>query len=477
MRTNRSYGLMTRLAVEGIEANATAPGEEVVAAPVEAGADSLEADLVEVNSDVVELQDGEAGTEEAAEVVEEMEEAAVALESIAANGGLDRNGARMWNLYAASLNRRVGLPENHKLLSVESFGGTADRVSTTRLAAESIADKAKELWAKIVEMFRSAIAAIVAVWNRLFDGATKMKARAEKLYKAATDNKATDKKENFENQKLAENLHQGGTVDAKKAAQAVLDETSVLTTITKASIQFAGQASQMIEAGDIGMLTQLTQTIHGAANSGFTKVGDAASVGMGNPGEGLELMRGDELPGNKAVIAIVPTAGAKPDALGKVGFKLGIFDASKKVADKAQLATLATGDIQAIAKTIQQAADHLLSYKSAQKEAEAAAKKVIALAEKKAKETVRAEAGADAGIVDKAKAAGKALLAGSDERAIAKGAMNSVVNSAPPLAAFALNAGGYVLQYGEQSLKQYGAAKTEEKPAAAAAAAPAKAAA
>jgi hypothetical protein len=475
MRVNRTYGIMTRLAVEGIEANATAPGEEVVAAPVEAGADSLEADLVEVNSDIVEIQSDEAATDEAAEVVDEMEEAAVALESIAANGGLDRNGARMWNMYAASLNKRVGLPDNHGLLSIESFGGTSDKVGTTKLAAESIADKAKELWGKIVEMFRSAVAAIVAVWNRLFDGATRMKARAEKLIKAATDNKATDKQANFENQKLAENLHIGGNVDVKKAAAAIQAEASVLGNIAKMAGQFANQAVSVVEKGELGLLTELAHTAMGPAQHGFSKVSDAASVGMAAPGEGLELHKSEELPGNKAIIAIVPIAGAKPEAFGKTGYKLGIFDASKKVAEKAQLATLSNDEIKAVAKQIALAADSIIGYKSAQKEAEAAAKKVIAMAEKKAKETVRAEAGADASVVDKAKAAGKAMMAGSDERAVAKGAMSIAVNSTPPLVAFALNAGGYVLQYGEQSLKQYGAAKKEEKPAEGAAAAPAAA--
>lgn len=462
MRVNRTYGgIMTRLAVEGLEAAAVAPGEEVQEAPVEAGADSLEADLVEVNQDIVEMQGDEAVVEEAAEVVEEAEETAVALESIAANGGLDRNGARVLNILAASLNKRLGLPSNHGTISIESFGGTADRVSTTRLAAESFADKAKELWGKIVEMFRSAVQAVIAVWNRIFDGATRMKARAEKLVKASET--AKDGSGTFENQKLAENLHIGGTVDIKKAAEAVSSEASVLSLISKNSIQFADQAAKMVESGDLGMLTQLVQTTHHVTSQGFTKVADAATVGLGAPGDGLELFRGEELPGNKAIIAIVPTAGAKPDALGKVGFKLGMFDASKKVGDKAQLQVLSKADIKAIADKIRLAADALIGYKSVQKEAEAAAKKVIALAEKKAKETVRGEAGADAGMVDKAKAAGKALLAGADERAIAKGAMSAVVNATPPLAAFALNAGGYVLQYGEQSLKASGSAKAEEK--------------
>jgi hypothetical protein len=468
MRQNRNYGIVARLAVEDIENNAVVVGEEPVAAPVEAGADSVEAELVEVNSDIVEVAQDEAIVDDAAEAVDELEETAVALESIAANGGLDRNGARVLNLHLASINRRLGYPDNHKTMSVESFGGTADKVSSTKLAAESIADKAKELWGKIVEMFRSAVQAIVNVWNRLFDGATKLKARAENLTKAANTAKAAGGG-TFENQTLAANLSIGGVVDVKKAAAAVVHEASFLQAMTKASVQFAEQATRLIESGDTGLLTQLTQSVQGPATQGFAKVSDPASVGMAAPGEGLELMKSEELPGNKAVVAIVPVAGATAAALGKVGYKLGTFDASKKVAEKNELPVLSSGDIEAIAKQVAQAADHLLSYKSAQKEAEAVAKKVIALAEKKAKETVRAEAGADAGVVDKAKAAGKALLAGSDERAIAKAAMSTVVNAAPPLAAFALNAGGYVLQYGEQSLKAAGKKTEAAKPEGAAA--------
>jgi hypothetical protein len=471
MRINRTYGIATRLAVEELEDNAVVAGEEpvVVAAPVEAGADSVEAELVEVNSDIVEVAQDEAIVDDAAQAVDELEETAVALEEIAANGGLDRNGARVLNMHLASINRRLGYDESYGTLSKESFGGTADKVASTKLAAESIAEKAKELWGKIVEMFRSAVQAIVNVWNRLFDGATKLKARAENLAKAAADTKGEAASQTFENQTLATNLAIGGTVDAKRAADAVAREAAELPALSKANVAFAETVLKALEQG--GSVEAVVQAagLNGGLASHFAKVADAASVGLADPGEGLELAKSAELPGNKAIIAIVAGTDAKPGALGKCGYKLGMFDASKKVADKTQLKVLPTAEVQAIAKTIVAAADHLLSYKSAQKEAENIAKKVIAAAEKKAREGAQAEAANADGKMNQVKEGAKAMLAGSDERAIAKGAMGSVISSVPPLAAFALNAGGYVLQYGEQSLKQYGKKAEEKKPEGAAA--------
>jgi hypothetical protein len=469
MRQHRNYGIVTKLAVENLEDNAVVPGEEPVATPVEAGADSVEADLVEVNADVVQIVQDDAIVADAAEAVDELEDTAVALESIAQNGGLDRNGARVLNMFMVSINRRMGYPDNYKTMSVESFGGTNDKASQTKLAAESIAEKAKELWGKIVEMFRSAIQGLVNIWNRLFDGATKLKARAENLAKAAAENKGEKSGDTFENQTLATNLQLGGNINVKEAAKRIAQEASVLETISKASIAFAGKAASLVESGDLGMVTQLVHDVAGPTQQGFAKVADAASVGVPAPGEGVELFKSEELPGNKAIIAFVPGAGANAAALGQAGYKLGTFDASKKIADAAKLPVLSTQDVVEVAKQISLAADSLLSYKKYQQEAEAAAKKVIALAEKKAKETVRAEAGADASMVDKAKAAGKAVMSGSDERAVAKAAMSLVINSVPPLAAYAINAGTSALQYGEQSLKQYGKKVDEKKPEGAAA--------
>ncbi len=468
MRVNRNYGgIKTRLAVENLEDNAVVPGEEVAAEPVEAGADSLEADLVEVNNDIVNVQQDEEIVDDAAEVTDETEELATTLESIATTGGLDRNGAKVLALYAKSLNKRIGEAATHGMLATESFGGTGDKVATTKLAAESFADKAKELWGKIVEMFRSAVAAVVNVWNRIFDGATKLKARAEKLAKLAQDNKGEKGAESFEDQKLAENLSIGGQVDVKKAAEAVAREAGDLPNMSKANVSFAETVLKAMEqGGSAEAVVQAAASLSNQMTSGFAKVADPASVGMGAPGEGLELAKSPELPGNKAIIAIVAASGATPAALGKVGYKLGMFDASKKVAEKTQMPVLATGDIQALANTIKAAADHILAYKSGQKEAEAIAKKVIAAAEKKARETASENAKGADGKMNQMKEGAKAMLAGSDERAMAKGAMASVINALPPLAGYALNAGGYVLQYGEQSLKQYGAKKAEAAPAA-----------
>jgi hypothetical protein len=454
MRNHRIYANLAR---EEIEAVAVPPGEEAPAAPIEAGADSLEADLVEVNNDIVEIDNTEGAVDAAAEVAGEMEAATESLRIIASNGGLDRNGAILLNQMHASWNRRLGLPENHKTLSVESFGGTAGRAGTTQLSAEGLAEKAGELWGAILEMFRNAAKAIVAIWNRIFDTATKMKARADKVVSAAGATKGEATSKTFESQKLAENLHINGTVNVGAAAQAIVQEASVLSAMANHAASFATGAAKSIEQGGADALSFLTAEARKMTGQGFTKVGDPASVGASAPGEGLELWKGEALPGNKAVIATIPSDGTSAAAIGKAGYKLGVFDASKKVADKTQLPTLSAVDVGTAAKKISEAADLVLGYKKAQKEAETAASAVIAAAEKKAKEGGK---GADGKPVEGA-------IADADARAIAKGAMSMVVNAAPPIAAFVLNAGSYVLQYGEQSLKQYGAApkKEEAKPA------------
>lgn len=452
MRT-RNLALMGRLATEEIEENAVVPGEEAATEPVEAGVDSLEADLTTVNDELVEVQDTETSTDEATEVVDELEVAAESLRNIAKNGGLDRNGSIILNLHLESLNRRVGLPDNHSVLSIESFGGTNSRIGNTQLAAESIAEKAKDLWKKIVEMFKKAIAAIVGLWNRIFDGATKMKARAENLVKAAEGMKNPgEAPKTFEQQKLAEQLHINGTVDAKVAAKEVNDVAMLLSSLTQSSLKAAESLNAAIESGDLAKLKGVAAEARKQLPS---KVADPASVGLGAPGEGLELYReADAWPGNKALIAIVPASDdAKPEVVGKIAYKIGTFDASKKVAEKAQLATLSPSDVVAIAKQIANAADGVLKYKPEQKKSEEAGKKVVALAEKKANEAP-AE-GAEGG---------EGKLSGADARNLAKGAMALAIHAAPPIAVYALNAGGAVLQYGEQSLKQYGkSAKAEDK--------------
>lgn len=462
MRRMRTGGIYGRLAIEELE-NGAAPaaGEgtdpAVAAEPIEAGIDSLEAELVEVNDDLVEIQADEQTTEEAVEVAEEMEAAVESLNVIAGNGGLDRNGAIILNQLQASWNRRLGAPANTRSMSVESFGGANSRIGQTKLAVEAIQDKAKELWSKIVELFRSALKAVGAMWNRIFDGATKLKARAEKVLKAAEGAKGEANAKSFENPKLAESLQIDGKVDAVKAAEIVAETAGLPEFIAQIGARHADLVAAMVESGDMEKLKAIVADGRKDAVANHTKVADPASVGMSNPGEGLELWKGEALPGNKAVIAIAPTEGADAAAVGKMNFKLGIFDASKKLGEKVELVVLSPADAVTVAKKIVAAADEMAKYKQAQKAAEAAANKVIALAAKKAKEAPAKE--------------GEEKLNGADARNLTKGAMAMVINAAPPLAAYVLNTGASCLQYAEQSLKQYGKpAKAEETAPAAAAA-------
>jgi hypothetical protein len=332
-------------------------------------------------------------------------------------------------------------------------------------------------------MFKKAVAAIGAVWNRIFDGASRLKARAANLEKAAGAVSGEAKGPTFENQTLAENLHINGTVDAKAAAAAIVAESNELAALTERSIKFAEGTISAMTAGpqqETQSFTTIIKSAKDLATGGFSKVADAASVGISQPEE-TELFKGKALPGNKAIIAIVPASTDQNDektglGLRHSGYKLGIFDASKKVAEKAALKTLSAADIGAIAKQMGEAADKVLAYKAEQKKAEGVAKEMIATCEKISGETMKANVKADFGDDSETKRAAVASSVlgwanGKVGQAIAKCAVNMVLNVAPQVAGYVLNAGGSVLQYGEQSVKQYGKTKEEKKPEAAAAAA------
>lgn len=502
MRHQRLYG---RLAREEIEAQAAAQPDpnadplvaaaeapatvEEGAAPAEVlpeGSDGLEAELISVNNDIVDLQADEASNDEAVEVIDEMNVAVESLRIIAGNGGLDKGGAQLLNLMQASWNRRLDLESNHNTLSTESFGGSNSRAGQTVLAAESIAEKAKGVWATIVELFKKAMAAIADIWKRIFDGAAKTKARAEKLIAVAKAVKGAANASNFEDKGLADALHINGKVDVKAAVKALETESNQLAALSQHAIAFAGEVEKSITSGSEGPNAVLQKAAALAQGGGFSKVADPASVGM-SAMEGVELFKGAVLPGNKAIVAIVPVLQGEVNAavLKNVGYKIGIGDASRKAPENGQLTTASPQDVVALAEEMVKIADKVSHYQPLQKQAEAEAKKLIAAAEKAAR-----AAGTDASNkqmdedgMNKDSTGGKAIAAlqgwaaGVAGQQVAKAAMSLVTNAAPPVAAYVLNAASAVLQYGEKSLKQYGANKPEEKKPAEGAAAPAAAAA
>lgn len=455
MRNHRLYSSMAR---EDNEANAVTPEQEAAAAAaapevplVEGGAESLEADQVAIADDLTAVQADETTVDNAVEVAEEMEIAVESLRIAAANGGLDRNGAQMFANQKAAWAKRLDAPKSQGQLSIESFGATGGRAGQTTLTHEEEEKNLRSLYDTIAAFLKSLMDKVVALWNRLFDGATKLKERADKLKAGKFDGEPAAK--TFNNPTLAKALHIAGKVD-------VVNDLTVLNALAEAvqplvntMMTFGDAIGKAIEAGNAEEVAEMTALMK-MPGSSETKVTDPAQIGLSNPGEGLEMFKGMELPGNKTMVAIRATQ-ANAKLAGKVGYRLGTFDTSKKVDEKLEMPVLAPADISKVAETISKLAGHVLSFKATQSKVEGETKKILASAQKKAKASADANTG----------------NAGVDVDSV-RGVLRSITTLGPVLTNYLVSAGGAAIQYAEQSAKQYGG-KAAAPAAAPAAGAPA----
>lgn len=147
---------------------------------VAAAADSAVDDASEAGESVV----------EDSEVIEELDDAKAALEEICEdmrislqNGGMNPDMARMAKRYADRTLARVGMTS--PMPSCEAFGGFGDRFVATSVSLEAIGDRIKEIWEKIKAWFNSMWKNIRTYWQKVWDAAPKLKARAEALRQKA----------------------------------------------------------------------------------------------------------------------------------------------------------------------------------------------------------------------------------------------------------------------------------------------------
>lgn len=135
----------------------------VDAAEVDEVANAIEdaevaADNLEESADILEqgVESGEGVSEETAQAVE------VAVESAL-------------NMLGASHRQRSLLP------SLESWGAGQSRLSSTKFALESVTDKIKEIWKKIVEFVKMIAQKVVDFFAKFFDNTDRLKKNAAKM--------------------------------------------------------------------------------------------------------------------------------------------------------------------------------------------------------------------------------------------------------------------------------------------------------
>jgi hypothetical protein len=115
-----------------------------------------------------------------------LEAIAAELEAAAGAGGMTKQAAEVMLPNAISCSKHLGM-NSPMVQSMESFNNPSTRMQATRISMETVGETLKKVWEMVLKAIAAAWDAVMSFFDKLFDVAPKIKARAEQLtQKAAT---------------------------------------------------------------------------------------------------------------------------------------------------------------------------------------------------------------------------------------------------------------------------------------------------
>jgi len=447
MRRMLSVGRGLVAAMEEEEVKVVAP-----VAPVEGGepveeptvvipdnADSPETEMIEVVEAAADGEEQEAVIEETTEIVEALESIADALAVSAANGGLDKHAAAAVGIATQYMYDRVGI-KTKSMPALESFGGTSTRIGSTQLALEDIKDKIKTIWAAIIAGIEKAIQMAKDFYTKVFSSFEKLGARAEELAKKApaVGDKAANSE--IENERLFKSLNLSGKIEVDKLVNNDALKIAIGSIVGKEFFINSAKeyAKDMADAKTDEEFIASLKIPGMPMEAFFSEISNPESEGFEKPKDGLTLYKSDELPGGKTVVYRIPKSELTgKDALAVFGKNgLGATFAAfnpKAEAKDGKLPVLSKEQAANMAKFISDLCKTAENYKKNLDEVNRAKNELITASKKMAS--------SDADI----KAA----------RIVATTAASNIDQPAAAINVYALGTFKAMLDYIEQSLKEY----------------------
>lgn len=429
-------------------------GERDVTDEVPDNADGLETGLLEVADETAEGEDISEDVDEGVETAEALESLRIVVKNAAANGGFDRHGAATAKVALEGLYKRAGfnLKKIQAVPALESFGGVSDRVRSTLALEADIKQKLSNVWEAIKKAIQTAIDFVIGLYNKLFDKATKLEARAKKVAEVAGKLSGTPKNKVFESKELGQALVLGSAVPGDSAgAKRVLevlntvfkDYPSFVDTLDKAAGYVADQkADAVMEVLEKGQISLGLEKISNPSSAGF-QVADGAAV-----------ERSAEMPGGKALVLVLDASdpskstGAigdfnpKSPAQAPNGGKIPVLDTKEKIID--------------MANVIAEIAAHVKNAKGLVGKATSAKKKLQSYCDK-------AAAKAGKGGADDAEGKENGAAVGGAASAL-RGVLALIDKPFAAINTYSLETGMRLLHQAEASVKEFGG-KAEAAPA------------
>lgn len=415
---------------------------EAEAEQVEDNATGLETELMDIAESEGEVDQVNERVEAGFEVVETMEAYREALSTALESGGLNRHGARMYQIGLEALYQRLDL-EMPRPISLESFGGASKQMSASQLSLESLGAQIKAIWEKIYKAIVAGLQMAGQLAEKIFNGAVALEARAKQVAAKVQSAQGQPSAREIDDQQLAAALFVPGG-----------NPLNGMLSVSKVAKGLAAAYPKMLQAADAAV-SQLTNT------TGLTQTDSESTTaypwtpqllqGWASNQNGNRLMS-DVLPGGMILEFFISD---------QVQHSSAQMDQEVEAPSNVKLPVLSAPQAGTVAKQVLELAGIAKQSKAEVAKAQAVGKKLAQVAQSFAS---RADM-EDGDARQKAEFTRGAVLA-------IKKALEEPFKS---FNVYAIRTGNAALSWAEKSAALYGAGAAAAKPAAPAAEAPAKA--
>lgn len=326
-------------------------------------------ELLEVNEVAAEIDQTHEAVAEAQESTDQLEEVAAALESmIEAGRGLSADAARFAHQSVSFATRKFGIAT--PMPAMESFStGASGQFGQTKASLEGIKETIQKIWTWIKSQLAKLRAHMKDFWLKTFDGAARLKKRAEAMMKKAEGVSGAAKETQVTvSADLVGKLHVGGKLGdiAAELAGFKTVTDALLGKVTEEMVKGAEECSTAIKGISFDSTEKLNDGISKylvgrakVSNAGKQVANKDASGEKAHAwvkGEGMTASRTEELIGGSAVYFFA----AGGDATGIDGLKADAKTSGKvlAVAEKApetketKVTTLSGGAVSKICEEV-----------------------------------------------------------------------------------------------------------------------------
>lgn len=196
------------------------------------GENIVEGDLVEAAEDEAEINEADDEAEELEDTSESLESFLMAAQLGKAQGGWTEGEALAYGLGLDATLKRLGGSSSDLMPSLESFGGSRERLESTISVENKIKDAIISIWEAIKRAVNKVVAFVRKWYVKIFDGASRLKKRAEAIRKKAENTTGSAKEKKIATSTLSQ-LHKSKSMPSAKdlvdAINAVTDTVKSLT--------------------------------------------------------------------------------------------------------------------------------------------------------------------------------------------------------------------------------------------------------